>query len=62
MKFTNKFSNSVDSAKWNRVKLTSAPNTTTNCMLLDSTFRRECKEYDEGTLVVHHDLYLGERL
>lgn len=62
MKFTKTLSNSVDSAKCNRVKLTHQKNHTTNCVLTADIFKRECKEYDNGTLIVHRDLYIGERL
>lgn len=61
MKFTKKLSNSVDRAVWNKVKLTNEPNKTTNCVLTADMFKRECLEYDAGVLV-HHDMYLGERV
>ena len=61
MKFTKKLTNAVDPASWCRVKLTHLPNKTTNHMIGGDVFKRECKEYDEGTLIVHRDLYLGER-
>lgn len=37
-------------------------NPTTNYRITDAIFKRECKEFDEGTLKVSRDLYLGERL
>lgn len=61
MKFTKKLTNAVEPANWARVKLTHLPNDTTNYMIGADVFKRECKEYDAGTLVVHRDLYLGER-
>ena len=56
-----KMTNSVDSAKWNRVEL-SHGNPTTNHTLTADVFKRECAEYDAGVLIVHHELYLGERV
>ena len=61
VKFTSKLTNAVSTAKWNKVKLTHLPNTTTNHMIGADVFKRECEEYDAGTLIVHRDLYLGER-
>ena len=61
MKFTMKLTNAVEPANWTRVKLTHLPNDTTNHMIGADVFNRECKEYDAGALVVHRDLYLGER-
>lgn len=60
-KITTKMTNRVDSAVWNTVKLTGAPNNTTNCVIGESIFKRECAEYDAGILPLEHDLYLGER-
>lgn len=60
-KFSMKFSNSVSSATWNKVKLTHLPNKTTNCVISPAIFNRECDEYDCGILPQEHDLYLGER-
>lgn len=37
-------------------------NPTTNYRITEAIFKRECKEFDEGTLKVSHDLYLGDRL
>lgn len=62
MKYGCKMSNAVDSAKWNKVNLTHRPNRTTNSSISDAIFKRECNEYDNGTLIVHRDLYIGERL
>lgn len=61
MRYTAKLTNSVETAKWNRVKLTHERNNTTNCILTADIFKRECKEYDEGVLPNEHELYLGER-
>lgn len=60
-KFTMKFTNALDSAKLARVKLTHLPNYTTNSTITPAMFKRECAEYDAGTLPFEHDLYLGER-
>lgn len=60
-KFTKKLTNSLDPANWNRVKLTHLPNSTTNAVISPAMFKRECAEYDAGTLLCEHDLYLGER-
>ena len=61
MKFRSKMSNSVDGANWCRVKLSHLPNKTANSAISDKMFKRECEEYDKGTLIVHRDLYIGER-
>ena len=60
-KYTMKFTNELDAAKWNRVNLTHLPNNNTNSIITPAMFKRECKEYDEGILPNEHDLYLGER-
>lgn len=60
-KFTKKLTNSLDTANWNRVKLTHLPNNTTNAVISPAMFKRECTEYDAGILPHEHDLYLGER-
>lgn len=60
-KFTKKLTNSLDPAKWNRVKLAHLPNNTTNATISPAIFKRECEEYDNGTLPFEHDLCLGER-
>lgn len=59
-KFTMKFTNALDSAKWPRVKLTHLPNYTTNSTITPAMFKRECVEYDAGILPFEHDRYLGE--
>lgn len=60
-KYTMKFTNEVDVAKWNRVNLSHLTNNTTNSIITLAMFNRECKEYDAGILPNEHDLYLGER-
>ena len=60
-KFRKKLTNTLDDAKWNRVKLTHLPNSTTNSVITTAMFKRECNEYDAGILPVEHDVYLGER-
>lgn len=32
-----------------------------NSFITKAMFDRECKEFDDGTLLVSHDTYLGER-
>ena len=61
-KYRMKMSNTVGSATWNRVNLTHLPNKTTNSYITPAMFKRECEEYDAGTLPFEHDLYMGERL
>lgn len=61
-KYRMKMSNAICSAKWNKVKLTHLPNKTTNSYITPDMFKRECEEYDAGTLPFEHDLYMGERL
>lgn len=61
MKYRPKLSNDVNSAKWNRIKLTHLKNSTTNSTITPAMFKRECKEYDAGTLPFEHDVYIGER-
>ena len=56
------FTNSVDSAKRNTVKRTNTVNSTTNAYITQAEHDRQIAEYDNGTLVVSHDLLLGERL
>lgn len=60
-KFTMKFTNELFNATWVRVKHTHLPNYTTNSTITPAMFKRECAEYDAGTLPFEHDLYLGER-
>lgn len=60
-KLTTKKTNRVEPAKLNTVKLTSAPNKTTNGVIRESIFKRECAEYEAGILPFEHDLYIGER-
>lgn len=56
-----KSTNSIGSAVLCKVKLNHLPNYTTNATISPVIFKRECKEYDNGTLPFEHDLYLGER-
>ena len=51
----------VADAKWSKVNHTNTKNNTTNSTISEAMFKRECKEYDEGTLIVCRDLYMGER-
>lgn len=61
MKHISKLTNEVNPAKWCRVKLTHLPNNTTNSTISPAIFKRECEEYDAGTLPFEHDTYIGER-
>lgn len=61
MKFKSKMTNSVDAPNRCRVSLSHLPNRTTNSSISEKMFKRECEEYDKGTLIVHRDLYIGER-
>ena len=55
-----KVTNSALPTKWNKVKLTHTGNPTTNSSISPAKFKRECAEYDAGTLPLEHDRYLGE--
>lgn len=61
-KYRMKMSNAIGSATWNKVKLTHLPNKTTNSYITPAMFKRECEEYDAGTLPFEHELYMGERV
>lgn len=61
MKYRSKLSNEVNTANWNRIKLTHLKNSTTNSTITPAMFKRECEEYDSGTLPFEHDVYIGER-
>lgn len=60
-KFTKKLTNSLDHAIWKQVNLNNLPNNTTNSTISPAIFKRECEEYDAGTLAFEHDTYIGER-
>ena len=60
-KFTKKLTNSVEPAILKHVSLENHLNNTTNSSISASIFKRECAEYDAGTLPKEHGLYLGER-
>lgn len=60
-KYTMKLTNAISTAKWNKVKLMHTGNHTTNSYITPAMFKRECDEYDAGTLPFEHDLYMGER-
>lgn len=59
-RFTSKLTNAVDTANWGRVPLTHKGNNTTNYLITPDIFKRECAEYDNGTLPFEHERYLGE--
>lgn len=52
--------NAVSCGTWSRVRLTNN-GTTTNSSISPQMFKRECEEYDNGTLPNEHELYMGER-
>lgn len=56
-----KLTNAVAPAKWCKVDLTSRPNHTTNSCITPKMEKRELFELNNGSLVVEHDMYLGER-
>lgn len=60
-KYRLKASNAIITARWDKVKLTHLPNYTNNSTISPAMFKRECEEYDAGTLQFEHDTYLGER-
>lgn len=59
-KYRMKATNSILPAKWCKVKLTHTGNNTTNSTITPAMFKRECAEYDTGTLPFEHDRYPGE--
>ena len=61
-KYRMKATNSIIPAMWNMVKHTHLPNNTTNATISPDIFKRECDEYDNGTLPFEHDRYIGEHL
>ena len=48
-------------ASWTKINHTNKKNKTTNSTITEAMFKRECAEYDAGTLIVSHDKYMGER-
>ena len=60
-KYRMKATNSVAPAKWFKVESNGYPNST-NASISPAMFKRECEEYDNGTLPFEHDLYMGERV
>lgn len=61
MKFTKKMTNAVEPARWVRVSKNTKCGTT-NFFIGQDVFKREVREFDNGTLIVCRDLYLGERV
>lgn len=59
-KYAMKLTNTVSTAKWDKVKLTSVGNPTTNSVITPAMFKRECDEYDAGALPFEHEKYLGD--
>ena len=60
-KYRMKATNSIAPAKWFKVEMKHQTNTT-NASISPAMFKRECEEYDNGTLPFEHDLYMGERV
>lgn len=58
-KFTKKLTYSIAPANCNKANLTHLPNHTTNSVITPAMFKRECAEFDSGTLPFEHERYIG---